>query len=63
MSSTKNMTFETAVQEWLAPVQPKAKITACAQYILGNTGAYLYCSKDATGSRIEATNLISEEVG
>ena len=32
MSSTKNMTFETAVQEWLVSVQPKVKVTTYAQY-------------------------------
>ena len=32
MANTKNITFETAVQEWLASVQPKVKVTTYAQY-------------------------------
>ena len=32
MASTKNMTFEAAVHEWLVSVQPKVKVTTYAQY-------------------------------
>ena len=32
VSSTKNITFDTAAQEWLASVQPKVKVTTYAQY-------------------------------
>ena len=32
MSSTKNITFDTAAQEWLCSVQSKVKVTTYAQY-------------------------------